>query len=75
MSAWEVWKVFLKLTPRLTALAVSPEDIMYLLKSFSCQIYIQFHWTRKLAPLTVVFLVSCQPRFHAALFKYLDLPK
>ena len=32
---------------------------------------IQFHWTRKLAPLTVVFLVSHQPRFHAALFKYI----
>ena len=44
---------------------------MYLLKSFSCQINIQFHCTRKLAPLTVVFLVSYQPRFHAALFKYM----
>ena len=44
---------------------------MYLLQSFSCQINIQFHWTRKLAPLTVVFLVSHQPRFHEALFKYI----
>ena len=32
---------------------------------------IQFHWTRKLALLTVVFLVFHQPRFHAALFKYI----
>ena len=71
MSAWEVWKVFLELTPRLGALAASPEDIMYLLKSLSRQINIQFQWTRKLAPLTVIFLVSCQPRFHAALFKYI----
>ena len=67
----EVWKVFLELTPRLGALAASPEDIMYLLKSLSCQINIQFPWNRKLAPLTVIFLVSCQPRFHAALFKYI----
>ena len=37
---------------------------MYLLRSFSCQINMQFHWTRKLAPLTVVFLVSYHPRFH-----------
>ena len=43
---------------------------IYFLKSFSCHINIQFCWTRKLAPLTVVFLVSYQPRFHAALFKY-----
>ena len=44
---------------------------MYLLKYFSCPTNIQFHWTRNLAPLTVVFLVSYQPRFHAALFKYI----
>ena len=43
---------------------------MYLWKSFSFQINNQFHWTRKLALSTVVFLVSFQPRFHAALFKY-----
>ena len=44
---------------------------MYFLKSFSCQMNIQFHCTRKLALLTVVFLVFYQPRFHAALFKYI----
>ena len=44
---------------------------MYLLKSFSCQINIHFDWTRKLASLTVVFLVSYQLRFHAGLFKYI----
>ena len=47
------------------------EGAMYLLKSFSCQVNIQFYWTRKLTPLTVVFLVSYQPRFHAALFKHI----
>ena len=47
------------------------ESAMSLLKSFSCQINIQFHCTRNLAPFTVVFGVSHQPRFHAALFKYM----
>ena len=47
------------------------ESAKYLLKFFSCQVNIQFHWTRKLTPLTVVFLVSYQPRFHAALFKHI----
>ena len=54
------------------------QSTMYLLKSFPFQINIQFHWTRELAPSTaVVFLVSCQPRFHSALFKdmYLYLPQ
>ena len=43
---------------------------MYLLKSFSCQINILLHWTRILAPLTVIpcFLLAS---FHAALFKYI----
>ena len=44
---------------------------MYLLKSFSCEINIQFHWSRKLVPLTFVLLVSYQPHFHVALFKYI----
>ena len=47
------------------------QSTMYLLKSLSwpaCQI-LNIHRTRKLAPSTVAFLVSCQLRFHAALFK------
>ena len=49
------------------------QSTMYLLKSFSRQINIEFLWTRELAHLIVVFLVSYQLRFHAALFKGMDL--
>ena len=42
---------------------------MYLLKSSTCQINIQFNWVREFVSSTVVCLVSLQPRFHAALFK------
>ena len=49
---------------------------MYLLKSFSCQINIRYHWTRKLAPLTVVSLFPISLVFmeHCS-NTYLDLPK
>ena len=57
---------------------VFSQHTMYLMKCFlSCQIDIQFHCQRELAPFDFVSLICYQPRFYEALLKdmYLHLPK
>ena len=48
---------------------------VYLLKSFSCQTNIQFHWTGKLDLLTVLFLPISLVFMQHCSNTYLDLPK
>ena len=52
---------FLELTPRLGALAASPEDIMYLLKFLSCQINTSFNTTVFLSLVVIINKLMAWP--------------